>query len=829
MNPKIHQRHIRATKLKWPFIAGTLTLSTLLSPVRAELDLPVGVLSNVQETGAARIIVILKMPEQSDGLTTRKGNLYQNINQLQWQFLRYVYPTKEADISGTLDIPEVHQFRTIPAVAMEVDFDTLSKIQENSLVERIEEDKLSSATLSDSTYIIGAVDADGVWQLDYSGAGQSVAVLDTGVDKTHPDLVGRVVSEACYSTTSSSLDATTLCPNGDEEQVGDGAGVVACSDTSGCSHGTHVAGIVAANGLVQGVAKDTDIIAIQVFTRFNSSQYCGSSTPCVLSYTSDQIAGLERVLELHESGMDNIASVNMSLGGGNYSDVCNGAAMEGIIDNLRAADIATIVASGNGGHTDGIASPACISSAISVGATTKADTVARYSNSSDILDLLAPGSFIQSALPGGSTGTKSGTSMAAPHVAGAFAVLKSAAPDASVDEILKVLKRTGKKIEDTRSGIPNSPRITPRINLKKAIKRLVPSVPIPATPDISVTPSSHDFGDVKINESSSVTVTISNTGDSDLDIGQLALTGGDFIISSDNCSNTTVAADNNCTVTVTFNPQSEGAKNATLSIASNDSDTSIATVALIGNGIADVVTPTPAPASPCRLYAVHDQGLNDSQLFTISLDEHKVNPLGSMYPDYDIEALAIHPETKMIYAASSDDATNGKKGYLYTVDGKTGKLISVGSTGFNEIEGLAFSDDGDVLWAWAKGDGLVTINITTGEGEMEIPSNAPVEGLALREDNGTTLFYGTVNTGLDLWKYNPNTGHLNICTNLPGETEALEMMPNGLLLFGTHNDSSFSLHVFDPESCEVIADEDIPTGIFNDVEGIALSTGECAK
>jgi len=847
MNSKTHLRHIRAASLTWPFIVGTLALSTLLSlPVQAELDIPVGVLSTVQETGTARIIVTLKMPEQPDnGLagTAAVEEQRTSINQLQWQFIRELYPLLPGGLSNPAAAQEIkRQFKTIPAVALEVGSDSILKIQNNALVDSVEIDELSPPTLSDSTDIIGAVDGDGVWQLDYSGAGQAVAVLDTGVDKTHPDLAGKVVSEACYSTTSSAHEATTVCPNGEEDQVGDGAGVD-CS-SSGCDHGTHVAGIVAANGSVQGVAKDADIIAIQVFTRFESSSgYCSggsllsASSPCVLSFTSDQIAGLEHVLALHEEGMDNIASVNMSLGGGNYPDVCNGA-IQGVIDNLREVGVATIVASGNSGYTNGIASPACIDSAISVGATTKSDTVASYSNSADTLDLLAPGSFIESTLPGDNTGFKSGTSMAAPHVAGAFAVLKSAAPDASVDDILNVLKATGTPIDDARTGIPNSPRTTPRINLKKAIERIAPSVPPPATPDISVAPTSHDFGDVTVGNSSTVTVTISNTGNSDLEIGQISLGGTDFVVSDDNCSDRTVAAGKNCTVTVTFNPQTEGAKSATISIASNDPDTSTATVALTGKGIAEDVV-TPAPAS-CQLYAVNDKGLNNSQFFTVSLDDLTISELGPMYKGHDIEALAIHPETNIIYAASGDNVTNGKMGALYTIDAKSGDLSLVCRTGFNEIEDLAFSANGDILWAWAKGDGLITIDPTTitidpttGEptcdSNLVIPSNAPVEGLALSENNNTTTFYAAVNTDLDLWEYNPNTGNLNICTNLPGATEALEMMSDGLLLFATHNDSSFSLHAFDPDRCEVIVDLDIPTGKFNDVEGIALPVEACSE
>jgi hypothetical protein len=746
--------------------------------------------------------------------------------------------------------------------------------------------------------------------------------LIPGVDKTHPDLREQVVEEACYSSTSTAYSTTSLCPNGSEEQQGNGAGVNCDSSISGCTHGTHVAGIVAANGSVTGVAKDADIIAIQVFSKFNSSTYCGgSSSPCALSFTSDQIAALERVLELHQSGVA-IAAANMSLGGGNYSDYCTGA-IGIIIDQLRDAGIATVVASGNSGYTDGIASPACISSAISVGATNDSDKVASFSNSADILDLLAPGSGIVATLPGDSQGSKSGTSMAAPHVAGAWAVLKSADPNASVDQLLRLLQNTGKSIEDSRTGIANPPRITKRINLAKAIERLVPSET--TAPDIQVQPLSYDFGDVTVGDTSSVKwLTIRNIGDADLKIDSVSLSEADFVISNDNCSNTTVAAGASCTVKVSFVPQSEGAKTGTVSIPSNDSDTATATVTLIGNGIEAVellpdisVSPTsydfgdvlvgdsstqtltidnvgdgdlligsvtlsgadfmmsnncatvtagdsctvtitftpssegaktatvsipsndsdtatvlvnltgnglieasgtPTPAS-CQLYAVQDEGLNNSQFFTISTDGQVTN-LGPLYKGYDIEALAIHPQTNMIYAASGDDVANGnEKGHFYMVDGQTGELFSVGDTGFDEIEDLAFSADGETLWAWAKGDGLITIDVATGAGVLELASDVLVEGLALDLNNDNVL-YGAVQA--DLWKYDRDANTLDvICAGkLLGETEGLEILPPAQLLFGIHKDRTLSLHLLETTTCEMVVGAEIPTDRFDDVEGI---------
>ena len=242
----------------------------------------------------------------------------------------------------------------------------------------------------------------------------------------------------------------------------------------------------------------------------------------------------------------------------------------------------------------------------------------------------------------------------------------------------------------------------------------------------------------------------------------------------------------------------------------------------------DVAVPTSAL---CQLYAVHDEKRNDSQFFTMSLNDLTISELGPLYNGHDIESLAIHPKTDMIYAASGDNVANGKKGHFYIVDGQTGQLFPVGSTGFTEIEDLAFSPDG-TLYAWAKRDGLTTINLVTGNGTLILPAaDILVEGLTL-DKNQSHLFFGA--DGTDLWQYDMEANTLEvICPNgLLGETEALEIMPdglitpNGLLLVGTH-EVPFGLHAFDAQTCEVIEADETLSNQYNDVEGIAVPVAAC--
>ncbi|MCB0047338.1 MAG: S8 family serine peptidase, partial [Caldilineaceae bacterium] len=362
-----------------------------------------------------------------------------------------------SNLSG-LGVTGVKRFHSMPYVAMTVNAAAMDALQRSPFATSVMEDVAEEPTLDLSIPLINADDA---WAAGYTGAGQTVAVLDTGVDSSHPFLSGKVVSEACYSTTNT--DSTTLCPNGLDSQTGAGAGVH-CTGAGGCSHGTHVAGIVAGNGdTFDGVAPGANVIAIQVFSKFDVD-----GTLRALSYTSDQMLGLERVYDLRNDF--SIAAVNMSLGGGSYTSACDSDPRKAIIDNLRSEGIATVIASGNNGYTSSITAPACISSAISVGATTShspADVVAGYSNSAPILDLLAPGSSINSSVPGGGYASWNGTSMATPHVAGSWAVLKSQTPDASIADVFYALESTGVPITDARNGL-----VKPRIDVYAALLAL---------------------------------------------------------------------------------------------------------------------------------------------------------------------------------------------------------------------------------------------------------------------------------------------------------------------------------------------------------------------
>ncbi|TMB69805.1 MAG: hypothetical protein E6J54_14905 [Deltaproteobacteria bacterium] len=368
------------------------------------------------------------------------------------------------------------EFDDFPFLALEVGTDGLRTLESlRGLVTDVVEDEIHRPFLAES---VPLVQADQVWPggsagLSLDGTGTVIAVLDTGVDKDHPFLGGKVVEEACFSSNSAFFSAVTVCPGGVESSTAPGSGIPCNAD--GCDHGTHVAGIAAGNGQdgavasFSGVARGAEIMAVQVFSQFNNFSICGSLTPCALAFTSDIMAGLQRVY--NRRAAHNFTAANLSLGGQMFTSNCDNDPLKPIIDSLRAAKIATVVASGNNGFTNALSSPACISTAVSVGSTgdgsgdTPLDNVSSFSNHATFLSLLAPGDLITSSVPGGGFDSFEGTSMATPHVAGAFAILKQASPTATVSQILGALQSTGASV--TRNSITK-----PRIRILNALAEL---------------------------------------------------------------------------------------------------------------------------------------------------------------------------------------------------------------------------------------------------------------------------------------------------------------------------------------------------------------------
>jgi subtilisin family serine protease len=404
--------------------------------------------------GRIRVIVRLDLSMRDEGTLSAAEQAAQSrvLATVQNDVLRRSLPGVAAR--------RVVRFEFIPFMSVLVSASQLQRLIADPSVVAVAEDIPIRPLLNGSTV---KIQARKLWQKRIDGRGTVIAVLDSGVDANHNMLLDKIVAEACFS----SIDPPTeesLCPGGVAKKIGRGAGRHCPLGLDGCEHGTHVASIAAGwSPDLRGVAYRADIISVQIFTKFTDPEVCGSQRPCISSNTTDQILALEQVFRWHWRNQHKIAAVNMSAGG-EYLVNCDAweTGLTDIIAKLRGAGIPTVIAAGNDGRNGQVVYPACISGAIAVASSTTAtDVVAWNSNLGPQVKLLAPGVAIAAAKAGTSNGVAvfSGTSQAAPHVAGAFAMLRQAKRDATLDDILAALECTGRPIKRARGYDLKKPRI----------------------------------------------------------------------------------------------------------------------------------------------------------------------------------------------------------------------------------------------------------------------------------------------------------------------------------------------------------------------------------
>lgn len=387
------------------------------------------------------------------------------------------------------------RFATLPGFAGTVNAAGLSRFVADAHVAYVALDGGGRGSLSESVPLTNTDNAQN-FGVGYSGAGIRVAVIDSGIDTDHADLADSIVEERCWC--SGPAGAVGCCPAGADTQTGAGS----AEDDHG--HGTHVAGVIASNGLVasEGAAPDVDIVALKVLDSSLS-----------FSVDSDVLAALSWLDSQGSPGNPYVDIVNMSLETATkFSEPCDSTSAvlwATAINNLRTDGTLVISAAGNQGSGDQGASqflpaPACVSTSFTVAASYDTNFASVFwppalggslgctdapaapddficsSNANTFTDIIAPGFQITSSWNDGLTMNRGGTSQAAPAVAGCAALLLEADPSVSLTDLETFLETSATSIDH-----PVLPMVAyPRLDCEAALVALpeaAGAAPIAAT------------------------------------------------------------------------------------------------------------------------------------------------------------------------------------------------------------------------------------------------------------------------------------------------------------------------------------------------------------
>lgn len=418
-----------------------LTLPTHAWATSAEDKLASGDIAAILDQGQS-VRVIVQLDAGAEAAFPAEQALVMRYREVREQVLAQV-PADGYD--------KVRAYSHLPMMGLRLkNRNALGKLLQQSAVLTVFPDRPHQAVLAQSLPLIKQPEVATV--MGRSGSNATVAVLDTGGLYTRPELGS---CTAVATPASCKVVAAQDFAYPDDLLDDNGSGV------QGIGHGTEVAATVA------GVAPGAKLALLDVFDGADA-------------WSVDIIDAINWAIANRDTHA--IAAINMSLGDGvRNTATCSkttGVGANPFVTPIRAArnaGMVVVIASGNEGYSNGLASPACVSESLSVGSvydanlgginwgvcndsSTLADKVACYSNSASFLDLLAPGSAISVV-----GNTVHGTSFAAPMAAGAIAVLKAAYPAETPAQLEARLTDSGVAVTDARNGL-----LKPRLNLLAA-------------------------------------------------------------------------------------------------------------------------------------------------------------------------------------------------------------------------------------------------------------------------------------------------------------------------------------------------------------------------
>ncbi|HYC55002.1 MAG TPA: S8 family serine peptidase [Candidatus Binatia bacterium] len=421
-------------------LAASPVRAQLLAPaVRADLERSGRVHSLVLEhlEAAARIRVFLELDLTAAGAPAAQ--------QQSWELRRPWVAAASTEVAGSLELEGfelTHRFQGISAVAGWIDAHAIEAALAHPWVARVLPDSAGHAALEQSLPLANLSDTRSA---GFHGAGQKVAVIDSGADRNHPALDDAIVDEACFCSAN-------CCPNGQDEQEGPGAAM----DENG--HGTNVTGVIAssgANGTPVGATPAVDVVLVRVLDENGS-----------FSTTADIAAALDWIRAEHPDA----AAVNMSLATNTIvQSHCDNTftVLAQAAESVRDVGVLPVAATGNEGSATSMAAPACISDVMAVAAVwdanigtssifcqeaTAPDKITCFSNRNALTDILAPGAPVTSTGLGGGTSTYYGTSQASPMVAACAVAMRQSNEDVTTAQMVAAMKASPTMVHDSKSG-----------------------------------------------------------------------------------------------------------------------------------------------------------------------------------------------------------------------------------------------------------------------------------------------------------------------------------------------------------------------------------------
>ncbi len=651
---------------------------------------------------------------------------------------RPVYAAQKRRVLGRLaGVESLRSYSALPISFVHIDSEAaLMRALEDPEVVGIGANNRYRATLAQSLPLIRQPQAAAA---GYTGSGTAVAVLDTGVDYTNA---------AFGSCSSPGSPAGCKVVYAQDFAPDDGS-----LDANG--HGTNVAGIVV------GVAPSTDILALDIFD--------GN-----VAHDTDIVAAIN--FAIANQAAYNIRAMNLSLGDTSHNTTqCSGGSNPYVsaFANALAAGIMPVVAAGNraivsGSYVDGLANPACTPGAMSVGAvydsnvgglvwgsppsqctdnTSAADQITCFSQSASYLTVLGPGALITAAGL-----TEGGTSQAAPHVAGAVAVLAAASPGATLDQISSAIANSGPSIFYPANGTTKH-----RFDLPDAVAGVVPTT----GSDLSITAT--DTPDpAAIGDSITYTVTVTDNGPETATGISVTdtLPASVAFVSAVGCTGTTtltcaladMASGASATITIVVTANSAGTVTNTASVSSTSTDpvttnnsatatTNVGgtlTCTVTGTSSGEVLQGTAGDDMICGM------GGNDV-LIGGGGNDTLVGGDGFDYVDYENAPSGVVVNLAAGTATGSDGSDT-----LQEIEGVVGSDHNdtlTGNSGKNEFFGLGGSDRivGSAGFDYARFDfssKRVTVNLTLGSAKGEgTDTLVGIEGITA--SNGDDVLIGS--------------------------------------------------------------------------------------